>query len=193
MLTETTDDNGWADENMNQNENGKECKSYMNYMFLIFIIAAITPIVESGASHLLKTHSYTKMSNKEFLEDMFREFNKLVNEKYVNKGLLDSESAEKILSDLKDKLLNTDDTDDTDSSKAGELIKSMFKESLELMRVNAAAYGDYSTTVTNFLIEKVPTKHLLEALRGGNFVVEDGGAIYNYTSTNMLSIWIIQI
>ena len=31
MLTETTeettDNNGWADENMNQNENGKECKS----------------------------------------------------------------------------------------------------------------------------------------------------------------------
>ena len=266
----TNDKEGWADENMNQNENGKECKSscykyktekgylcnnlkkgtfskkkwceidkedvlnnqltlkkpnknilgqywdnieeehpqgicytnlpfnetkykdcntqdtrkYMNYMFLIFFIAAITPIVESGTSHILKTHSYTKMSNREFLEDMFREFNKLVNEKYVNKGLLDSESAEKILSDLEDKLLNTDDTD---SSKASEFIKDMFKESLELMRVNAAAYGDYSTTVTNFLIEKVPTKHLLEALRGGNFIVEDGGAIYNYTSTNMLS------
>ena len=161
----------------------KDTSKFIYYMFEVFIYTFIIPIVDSGRSHYLKTDAYTRMSNREFLEDIFSEFKKLVNEKYVNKGLLNSESAEKILSDLEDKLLNSDDSD---SLQASQFLKEMFKSSRDLMKANAATYGDYSTTVVNFLIEKVPTQYLLEALRGGNFVVDDGGEIYNYTSTNML-------
>jgi hypothetical protein len=165
----------------------KDEQSYFWYIFCLVIFRGIVLATMYasmiGLPHLSETMAFAGMSNKEFLETMFDKFKKLINKEYVKKGLLNSESAEKIFTELKDKLLNSDDSD---SLQASQFLKEMFKSSRELMKANAATYGDYSTTVVNFLIEKVPTQYLLEALRGGNFVVDDGGEIYNYTSTNML-------
>jgi len=152
------------------------------YMFALFICALVPPLAV-GSPHFIQTIQLANMSNKAFLQYLLGKFNNLIKEKYVNNGLLDSNEVDTIINEFREKMKSIDESD---TNAIGQFIKDIFIESRELMQKNAETYGTYALSVTNFLIEKIPTQHLLEALRGANFVVEDNGEIYEYTKNDML-------
>lgn len=163
-------------------------KKYLTYLFAVFMnfcvkpITAIgTPILFFGRKHLYQTAMLANMSDKNFLIFMLNEFDVFLNINFVKKGLLTLEDVNPTINEFKQRLNNIDAND---SLAAGEFLKDIFRESLK--RMQNPQLGIYSTTVIKFLIDKVPTQYLIQALHGANFVIEDNGELYNYSKNKML-------
>ena len=164
-------------------------RSFLYYLFSLLMLSlkiaggAFIGIEAVGSSHLMQTINLTKMSNKAFLQYMLGKFNKLLNENFIKNNILEPNEVNNIIGELRQKINNIDNED---TLAAGGLLKDIFSQSVDLMKANAGTFEGYSTSVMQFLIDKVPTQYMLDALRGANFVLQDGGAIYRYTRDFML-------
>jgi len=160
------------------------CKinSNFQYMFgiLIMIMATIGTV---GGQHLSQTAALAGKTNKQILIFLVGKLRQLSQSELVDKGIIEQETLNGVISQLKDDINNLDETD---KISQGKYIKNIFKISSDIIKNNTKSLSSLMpTSVMDFFIEHIPDEHAIEILKGGNFITEDDGSLYDWTTKNL--------
>jgi hypothetical protein len=178
---------------MDNNKEYKICSPmdkllYMKYVFGVFLSLSVPQIV--AAKHSWQTLNLIGKSDIEILEFMLEQF-----KKELSQNKIDDLYIKIIYDELHTKLDALKYKNNT-KTEIGKLLKEILTISRYYRDSQySELYAKYSdadsqkkqpaTSVIDFLIEKIPDEHVLEILKGANFVIEDDGALYNYSQEKM--------
>ena len=151
----------------------KKCVShdllvYLKYLFGVFASLFMVPQVLGGA-HLSQTLQLVGKTDMEVLRFLLKKFKEELKQNKIPQPEID------LIGRQLDAELSQIASNDT--AKMGKFMKDIFNLSQKSNNV--------STPVIQFLVSFVPDKYVMEALRGANFKIEDGGKMYQYSQTTM--------
>jgi hypothetical protein len=150
---------------------------FLKYLFGIFLTAFIASPVVAAKSHLLQTLNLINKSDVEILRFMLKQFKAELKNNNVSQTDIDSISSE-----LESEI---NQINPNNKSETGKFLKKIFETSQNVTKSQMPALGDYSTSVMNFFITHIPDENALDVLKGANFLIEDNGAMYDYSKNQM--------
>ena len=150
--------------------------NYFKYLFGVFLIAFITPPV-LARSHLSQTLKLLGKTDVEILRFILKQFKAELKNNNVSQTDIDSISSE-----LESEI---NQINPNNKSESGRFLKKIFEISQNVTRSQLPALGDYSTSVINFFITHIPDENAIDVLKGANFLIEDNGAMYDYSKNQM--------
>ena len=160
--------------------------SYLNNFKYLFgtIIFLLSTIGIAGSKHLSQTISLAGKSDKEILIFLAGKLRQLAQSELVDKGIIDQSVLSENIAVMKDDINKLDENDKT---AVGKYLKNIFKISSDVIKQNEK-YDSSSTrptSVMDFFINHIPDENALEILKGGYFITEDNGELYNWTEQNL--------
>jgi len=166
---------------VDENQQYKICDTidtlvYMKYIFSVFLCLSVPQIV--AAKHSWQTLNLIGKSDIEILKFMLDQF-----KKELEHNKIDNEDIHLLHEDLNQKIHDIPTNNDTiTKTEIGKLLKEILAIARDT-RNNQDTKA--SISLIDFLIKKIPDEHVLEILKGANFVIEDNGDLYEYSKNNM--------
>jgi hypothetical protein len=149
---------------------------YMKYIFSVFICLSVPQIV--AAKHSWQTLNLIGKSDIKILEFMLDQF-----KKELEHNEIDSEDINLLHEELNKKIHDIPTKNDTiTKTEIGKLLKEILAIARDTRDTQDTTA---SVSVIDFLIKKIPDEHVLEILKGANFVIEDDGELYEYSKNKM--------
>ena len=152
-------------------------RGYTTSLFGCLIMGVLTKSITDtkAIQHVRQTWNFAHMSDKQILSELAKKLKELLPpENTSNKGIIDS---------IKDDI---DKIPEQDPSAIGKYLKEVLKQSQVMIKANTASkYKGVASPVIDFFINHIPDNVAFEVLKGANFKIEDGGALYNYTRDNL--------
>lgn len=151
--------------------------NYFKYLFGVFLTTFITAPVNAVKSHLSQTLNLLGKSDIDILRFMLKQFKAELKKNNVSQTDIDSISSE-----LESEI---NQINPNNKGESGRFLKKIFEISQNVTRSQLSSLGDYSTSVINFFITHIPDENAMDVLKGANFLIEDNGAMYDYSKNQM--------
>ena len=182
-----SDDSGFGQKRASVQKCGVTDVQLTSKYFLAALISLfVTPVVASG--HVSQTIQVYSMSDVNILTYLSTKFKKLV-DLAAKMNLLTPDAVremiqttESTIKQMQQDMQNAQAPRTRQKQRLGQFIKDLFATSIKLI---AEVSPHQSTQVMQFIVDFVPDEHVMECIKGGNFVVHDGGAIYEHSKTQM--------
>lgn len=146
--------------------------NYYKYLFGFFLTALITP--PALARSALNLGGKSDIDILKFMLEQFKE------ELMLNK--VSQPDIDAISNELRNEINQINPTNKTET---GTFLKAIFKTSQNFAKSQLPAFGEYTTSVMDFFITHIPDENALDVLKGAIFVIEDDGAMYEYSKNEM--------
>lgn len=164
-------------------------KNNFKYILGIFLInlgiaggTGLTIISSKGSVHLKQTMKLAGSSDKQILIFLVGQLRKILQSGFVNDDIIFEDNLNNIISSLKDEI---NLLDENNKEQIGSFIKNLFQIASNTTKNTQYGDGINTTSVIDFFIKHIPNEHAMEILKGGNFVIEDNGELYDWSKNNM--------
>ena len=162
------------------------CSYLDTFKYLLggLILTSILPTAYGGFKHLKQTILLAGKPNKQILLYLIAKLNRLIQTE-VDKGNISQEILDETIASLKYDLENIDPTD---SEGYGKFLKSILSDASSIIKTNEKHNSRlYPTSLIDFFVDKIPDEYAMEIIKGANFMVRDGGELYEWVKTNIHS------
>ena len=161
--------------------------NYFKYLLTILLILEHAMYVIGGGTftyglpHFLETIEFANLNNKEILIKLVGKLKELCEENLVDKGIYTQEDIITVITNLNEEINSIPDNND---EELGKYLDTIFRIAIDVIKSNPEN-NKYSTSVMEFFVNKIQNKDKMEAIKGANIVLLDGGKTKREIETNM--------